>query len=95
MNASACASTDNGIQWSQIHWDKCQEAVRKLQMRIVKAQQAEKHGKVKALQWLLTHSFSAKLLAVKKVTSNTGKHTPGIDNMVWLTDKEKLEEQKA
>ena len=66
MNASACASTDNRIQWAQIIWAKCNEVVRKLQVRIVKAQQARKHGRVKALQWLLTHSFSAKFLSVKK-----------------------------
>lgn len=95
MNASACAATDNRIQWSQILWDKCQEVVRKLQVRIVKAQQEEKYGRVKALQWLLTHSFSAKLLAVKKVTSNKGKHTPGIDGILWSTDKDKIEGAKS
>jgi RNA-directed DNA polymerase len=39
MNASACASTDNRIQWSQILWTRCEEVVRKLQVRIIKAQQ--------------------------------------------------------
>ena len=42
MNASACASTDNRIQWAQIIWTKCKEVVRKLQVRIVKAQQLYK-----------------------------------------------------
>lgn len=95
MNAFACASTDNRIQWSTTVWDKCKEVVRKLQVRIVKAQQAGKYGRVKALQWLLTHSFSAKLLAVKKVTSNKGKHTPGIDQIIWKTEKEKIEGAKS
>jgi RNA-directed DNA polymerase len=67
MNVSACATTDKQIQWSQIHWDHCHEVVRKLQVRIVKAQQEGRFGKVKALQWLLTHSFSAKLVAVKRM----------------------------
>lgn len=95
MNVSTCASTYNRIQWSQILWDKCEEVVRKLQIRIVKAQQAMKFGKVKSLQWLLTHSFSAKLLAVKKVTSNKGKNTAGVDEILWLTDKDKLEGAKS
>ena len=30
-------------------------------------------GKVKSLQWLLTHSFYGRALAVKRVTSNKGK----------------------
>jgi hypothetical protein len=68
MNASACATTDNQIQWSQIDWDKCNDIVRKLQVRIVIAQQEGRFGKVKSLQWLLTHSFSAKVVAVKRVT---------------------------
>jgi len=39
--------------------------VRRLQARIVKATQEGKRGKVKALQRLLTHSFSGKALAVR------------------------------
>jgi RNA-directed DNA polymerase len=42
------------------------------------------------LQWLLTHSFYAKLLAVKRVTQNAGRRTPGIDRIIWKTDKQKL-----
>jgi RNA-directed DNA polymerase len=44
----------------------------------------------KKLQYLLTNSFSAKLLAVKKVTSNRGKNTPGVDNRIWSTPATKL-----
>lgn len=56
--------------WEFINWQKATVHVRQLQMRIVKAFQQGKHGKVKSLQWLLTHSFSAKLLAVKRVVQN-------------------------
>jgi hypothetical protein len=37
------------------------------------------------LQWLLTHSFSGKALAVKRVTENKGKNTPGVDKVIWKT----------
>jgi RNA-directed DNA polymerase len=47
-------------------------------------------NKVKALQYLITRSFSAKAMAVKRVTSNRGKHTAGIDGIVWKTSREKL-----
>jgi RNA-directed DNA polymerase len=40
---------------------------------------------VKALQWLLTHSYSGKALAVKRVTENKGKNTPGVDKVIWET----------
>nr|WP_244191142.1 reverse transcriptase domain-containing protein [Prosthecochloris sp. ZM] len=48
-----------------------------------------RHCKAKALQWLLTHSYSGKALAVKRVTTNRGKYTPGVDNDVWKTSKAK------
>ena len=55
-------------RWDAIDWRPIEKYVRRLQMRIAKATAEERWGKVKALQWLLTHSFYAKLLAVKRVT---------------------------
>lgn len=49
-NKKSCASSDcNGRTWESIDWNKCEQAVNKLQARIVKAQKAGKFGKVKAL----------------------------------------------
>ena len=81
MNAeqSACASSSQTEAWEQIDWSLCERRVRRLQARIVKATREGRHGKAKALQWLLTHSFTAKALAVKRVTENQGKNTPGVD----------------
>ncbi len=56
----------------------------------MKAAQAGKHNKAKALQWLLTHSFSGKALAVKRVTQNKGKNTPGVDKVTWKTPGAKI-----
>ncbi|MDD4428955.1 MAG: reverse transcriptase N-terminal domain-containing protein [Paludibacter sp.] len=42
------------------------------------------------MQYLLTHSFCAKSHAVKKVTSNKGKNTSGIDKKLWLTSASKM-----
>jgi len=55
----------------------------------VKATQAGKWGKVKALQRLLTHSFNGKALAVRRVTENQGKNTPGVDGEIWETPEKK------
>ena len=83
---TSCASTDRKWStWESIDWNKCEIAVNKLQARIVKAQKAGKHGKVKSLQWVLTHSFYAKALAVKRVTSNSGSDTAGVDKVKWST----------
>ncbi len=87
MNAdlSACAAFGNTPPWDQIDWSKCEGEVRRLQARIVKATREGRHGKVKALQWTLTHSFYGKALAVRRVTENQGKRTPGVDGAIWQT----------
>jgi len=85
------SSTSKEITWRSIDWKKARKEVRRLQMRIAKAVQAGNYGKVKALQWTLTHSFYAKALAVKRVTSNKGKNTPGVDNVVWKGAKAKMQ----
>jgi RNA-directed DNA polymerase len=64
--------------------------VRRLQARIVKATRERRWGKVKILQRLLTHSFSGKALAVKRVTENQGKRTAGVDHVLWRTAKAKF-----
>lgn len=67
-----------------------QKDVLRLQMRIAKAVRERRWGKVKALQWLLTHSFSAKLSAVRRVVRNSGRHTAGVDGVRWKTSAQKL-----
>lgn len=75
--------------WHTINWYAVHRTVRRLQARIVKAVQAGRWGKVRALQHLLTHSFSGKAVAVKRVTSNDGKRTPGVDGVIWDTPQKK------
>lgn len=77
------------LQWNSIDWPKCVEVVRRLQARIVKAEQEGRHNKVKSLQRILTRSFAARALAVSKVTKNKGKNTPGVDNQLWKTPEAK------
>ncbi len=86
---SAGAVSHPTMNWQAIHWQAVHENVRRLQARIVKATQEGKWGKVKALQHLLTHSFSGKALAVRRVTENQGKHTPGVDGDIWDTPDKK------
>ncbi len=73
------ASPTCGKTWNQVNWQQVEQQVCRLQMRIAKATQQSKQGKAKALQWMLTHSHFARLLAVRPVTSNTGAKTPGVD----------------
>ncbi len=81
--------------WGAINWPHAMESVNRLQMRIAKAHREGKPSKVKALQWLLTHSHSAKVLAVKRVTENRGANTPGVDKVVWRSANQKMKAVSA
>ena len=81
---SAAGAPSTSLSWESIHWKAVKAHVRRLQMRIAKAVREGHHHKAKALQWLLTHSYNAKLLlAIRRVTQNPGKNTPGVDGIVW------------
>ena len=79
----------DAVQWESLDWTHCITKVRRLQARIVKAEQAGRHNKVKSLQRILTRSFAARALAVRKVTRNKGKNTPGVDGQRWRSPKAK------
>jgi RNA-directed DNA polymerase len=79
------------VAWHTIDWYAVHRTVRRLQARIVQAVQEGRWGKVRALQHLLTHSLSGKALAVKRVTSNDGKRTPGVDRIIWDTPEKKAD----
>lgn len=85
------ASSASSLTWKTIEWNHVTTEVKRLQMRIAKAVREKSYGKARALQWLLTHSFSAKLLAVKRVTQNSGAKTPGVDGIVWKTPNQKMQ----
>ncbi len=85
----AGAASHHKVEWHAINWQAANLEVRRLQVRIVKAQQEGRRGKIRALQHLLTHSFSGKALAVKRVTENHGKRTAGVDQELWNTPEKK------
>lgn len=72
--------------WQDIPWQKIQRNVFRLQKRIY---QAKKRGDVRTvhnLQRLLLRSWSARLLAVRRVSQdNRGKRTAGVDGVASLT----------
>lgn len=88
LTGAPLTSTEN---WLANNWKVKEKLVFRLQMRIAKAMREKRYNKVKALQRLLTRSYSAKGLAVRKVTGNIGAKTPGVDGKTWKTDKQKSE----
>jgi RNA-directed DNA polymerase len=77
-------------QWNNIDWEKVEKHVDRLQVRITKAVKEAKWYLAKKLQYLLTHSYYAKLLAARNPTQNKGKRTAGIDGETWSSSETKM-----
>ena len=78
-------------EWESIDWRKAEEQVGRMQERISKAYGEGRTSLAKRLSYLLTHSFYAKALAVRRVSQlNKGKHTPGVDGELWLSSASKM-----
>lgn len=88
-HVNSCAPCDEGRGWCEFDFTSASHHVQKLQRRIDKALHEGEFSKILYLQNLLIHSHSAKMLAVKTVTSNRGKSTPGIDDVLWLSHRDK------
>lgn len=88
--SAGASSAKQSNHWQVLPWSKIRKHVFQLQVRIAKAEREGKKGKVKALQRLLTSSFYAKCLAVKRVTSNKGSKTPGVDGVIFRTTRQKM-----
>lgn len=74
-----------GIKWETIIWGPVIRKVNKLQSRIAKAITRGMKNLARKLQYLLSKSYYTKLLAVRRVTTNKGKKTLGIDKILWST----------
>lgn len=81
--------------WHGINWHIANAVVYDLQVRILVAYRESNHSEVARLQNQLSRSFAGRALAVRRVTTNAGKGTPGIDGVVWSTPKEKFEAIQA
>ncbi|MEG4026447.1 reverse transcriptase N-terminal domain-containing protein, partial [Microcoleus sp. S13C4] len=79
------------VEWRQINWRKLERFVYKLQKRIYRASQRGDVKAVRRLQKTLMKSWSARCLAVRRVTQdNSGKKTAGVDGLKSLTPKQRL-----
>lgn len=90
MNSKMYAPSDRAKCWGEIDFTHAKNFVKKLQRRIYAACKQGNTGKVVTLINFMLHSFFAKAYAVKHVCSTAGKHTPGIDNILWLNDRVKF-----
>jgi RNA-directed DNA polymerase len=86
----ASASFDGVKNWHDLDWARIQQSVRKTQLKIAQATREGDWRRVIRLQRLLTHSFYGRCLAVRRVTENRGRKTPGVDGETWGTPQAKL-----
>jgi RNA-directed DNA polymerase len=78
-------------EWNTLPWRKLEVKVFKLQRRIYQATTRGETKKAHRLQRLLATSWSAKSLAVRRVTQeNKGKKTAGVDGKSHLTPPQRL-----
>src|SRR3954454_11513708 len=85
----AGAAPEPTPDWHSIAWKKVWRTIRRLQARIVKAVAQGRWNQVKALVYLLTHSYSGRALAILRVVRNSGAKTPGVDGILWNTPEAK------
>jgi RNA-directed DNA polymerase len=77
-------------RWKSVDWKRVEKFVNNLQSRIASAAKNNDWKKVSKLSRLLTRSFYARLLAVRKVSGNKGSKTPGVDGKLWLSMSDKM-----
>ncbi len=80
------------VEWRLIKWRKLERRVYKLTKRIYRASQRGDIKALRRLQKMLMKSWSARALAVRRVTQdNQGKKTAGVDGLKSLTPKQRLD----
>ena len=78
------------MNWKNTDWKRLQRQIQRLQRRIYQASKSGNKTKVHFLQKKLIDSPYAKLISVRRVTTeNKGKRTPGLDQKVYLTPSKK------
>ena len=82
---------ESAREWQSIDWQYVEKQVGRLQAKISKATSEGRMNDAMRFSHLLTRSFTAKALAVKRVSGNSGSMTPGVDGVLWLTDAQKMQ----
>ena len=90
QNSEDISDKELAKQWKKIPLKKVKAFVKRLQTRIAKAVKNGEYRLAKRLQYLLTHSHYAKVLAVKRITKNRGRRSAGIDGEKWTTPEQKM-----
>lgn len=91
INDKSYPSSNTQVGWNNLDFISAEYSVKKQQKHILNSFIIGDSRKLNFLQHQLLHSFNAKINAVKSVTSNRGKRTAGVDNIIWKTPEEKYQ----
>lgn len=83
------------MKWHQIDWKTVNLNVLYIQKQIVRAYLNHDYKMVKQLQWKLMRSFSCRAAAVRRIITNSGRKTPGIDGDIWDTHEKRYQGIKS
>src|SRR4028118_2144413 len=90
MNMSKTLNNQT-VEWKDLNWRQLERVTFKLQKRIYQASERGDAKAVRKLQKTLIRSWSAKMLAVRRVTQdNQGKNTAGVDGVKKLSPVQRL-----
>jgi len=79
------------LNWHDIDWVDVNRTVNRLRSRIFKAAKEKKLKNLRNLQSLMLSSSDNYLHSIRRVTFAKGRNTPGIDNVVVTTPKQRME----
>nr|YP_009514395.1 hypothetical protein [Caulerpa lentillifera]AXG75897.1 hypothetical protein [Caulerpa lentillifera]QKS32311.1 hypothetical protein [Caulerpa lentillifera]QUV75635.1 hypothetical protein [Caulerpa lentillifera] len=86
---------DNKLESYQMVASYVTSRIRRLQNRIYKASLLNKREKVHFLQRKLIYNLYAKLVSVRRVTTeNKGRNSPGLDLQLYISPRKKTEKLK-
>ena len=80
------------LAWNDINWTLVQERISRQQRRVYKASMEGNRAKTHAIQRRIICSLDARLLAVRRVTTeNKGRNTAGVDGVRTISHVKKIE----
>jgi RNA-directed DNA polymerase len=79
------------LLFRELNWEFINKEVFNLQRAIAVAYMKGELIEVTRLQHDLVSSFEARAAAVRRVVTNSGAKTPGIDGAIWKTDAQKID----
>lgn len=75
-----------------IDWNEVEAHVSRLQRQLANAVEHNNRNAVRHYKWLIRNSHHAKMLAIRQVTQeNSGRRTPGVDGLIYLTPEKRNE----